>query len=70
MDGLPDEARKWAENRAHQIVIRDSIIYPDGAAYTGNGPGLRTEIQGPFMLTYLTDVRRERIVIIQMVHVG
>lgn len=42
------------------------MAYVDGAAYTGPGPGLRTESRGHLMLTYLTDVRGEQIVVVQV----
>ncbi|WP_181446907.1 hypothetical protein [Streptomyces sp. NTH33] len=35
-------------------------------AYTGLGPGVRTETRGLLMLTYLADVRGERIVVVQV----
>ncbi len=46
------------------------MVYLDGADYTGTGPGLRTESRGHLMLTYLTDIRGERIVIIQVTWFG
>ncbi|GAA3046908.1 hypothetical protein GCM10020000_28710 [Streptomyces olivoverticillatus] len=51
---------------AQEIAIRDSMVFLDGASYTGRGPGVRTESRGLLMLTYLTDVRSERIVVIQV----
>jgi hypothetical protein len=42
------------------------MIYLDGAVFTGSGPGLRIEQRGGLMLTYLTDVRGERVVIVQV----
>ncbi|MFI1730115.1 hypothetical protein ACH40E_12935 [Streptomyces acidicola] len=42
------------------------MVFLEGAAYTGPGPGVRTESRGLLMLTYLTDVRGERIVVVQV----
>ncbi|QEU94338.1 hypothetical protein CP970_28620 [Streptomyces kanamyceticus] len=66
MDGLPDIARGEAERLANEIAIRESMVFLEGAAYTGPGPGLRTEARGKLMLNYLTDVRGERIVVVQV----
>jgi len=41
------------------------MIFLDGREFTGKPPGLRTVQRGPLMLVYLTDVRGERVVIIQ-----
>lgn len=46
------------------------MLYLDGAAYTGTGPGLQTISRGHLMLTYLTDIRGERIIIIQVTWLG
>ncbi len=45
--------------------MRDSMVYLDGADYTGMGPGLRTESTDKLMVTYLTDIRGERVLILQ-----
>jgi hypothetical protein len=42
------------------------MIYMDGRNYAGPTPGLRTETRGMLMVTYLTDVRGERVVILQV----
>jgi hypothetical protein len=42
------------------------MVHLDGAGYTGVGPGLRTETRDDLMVTYLTDVRGERVVILQV----
>ncbi len=42
------------------------MVYLDGRDYEGLGPGLRTETRGRLMLSYLTDVRGERVVILQV----
>lgn len=39
------------------------MIYPDGRDYDGPTPGVRTETRGRLMVTYLTDVRGERVVL-------
>jgi hypothetical protein len=38
--------------------------------FTGEPSGLRTVQRGPLMLVYLTDVRGERVVIIQVNWIG
>ncbi|MFE0100318.1 hypothetical protein [Streptomyces sp. NPDC059009] len=65
-DGLPEEARAEAERLANEITVRESMVFLEGAAYTGPGPGVRTESRGLLMLEYLTDVRGERIVVVQV----
>ena len=42
------------------------MIFLEGREFTGEPPGLRTIQRGPLMLVYLTDVRGERVVIIQV----
>lgn len=42
------------------------MVYLDGKSFTGETPGLRTETTDRLMLTYLTDVRGERVVILQV----
>ena len=42
----------------------------DRRELTGKPPGLRTVQRGPLMLVYLTDVRGERAVIIQVSSIG
>jgi hypothetical protein len=42
------------------------MIFLDGREFTGAPPGLRTVQRGQLMLVYLTDVRGERVVIIQV----
>jgi hypothetical protein len=42
------------------------MIYLDGRSWAGPAPGLRTEARGSLMLTYLTDVRGERVVILHV----
>jgi hypothetical protein len=66
LDGLPDTARIEAERLANEIAVRESMVFLEGAAYTGPGPGVRNESLGMLMLTYLTDVRGERIVVAQV----
>ena len=67
-DSLLDELhprRAQAEQLAQEIAGRESMVFLDGPSCTGSNPGLRTEAQGQLMLTYLTDIRSERIVILQ-----
>ena len=66
LDRLPPEARIELDRLAREITARDSMVYLDGADYTGVGPGLRTEATGELMVTYLTDIRGERVVILQV----
>jgi hypothetical protein len=66
LEGLPPEARVEFDQLAREITVRDSMIFLDGAEYTGPGPGLRTETTDKIMVTYLTDVRGERVVILQV----
>jgi hypothetical protein len=66
LDGLPPEARRAVEELAHELAVRDSMIFLDGASFTGIPPGLRIDQRGPLMLSYLTDVRGEQIVVVQV----
>jgi hypothetical protein len=70
LDGLPDEARQAVQRLADELALRESMIFLDGLGFTGDPPGLRTVQRGPLMLVYLTDVRGERVVIIQANWVG
>ncbi|MCP3819559.1 hypothetical protein NLX86_16045 [Streptomyces sp. A3M-1-3] len=63
LDGLSPEVLAEVEHLAGEIATRDSMVYLEGAAFTGPSPGLRTESRGRLMLTYLTDVRGERVVV-------
>lgn len=40
LDDLPPEARASLDQLAREITVRDSMVYLDGADYTGLGPGL------------------------------
>jgi hypothetical protein len=66
LDDLPFEARAEVDLLAREITVRDSMVYPDGRDYEGPGPGLRTETRGRLMLSYLTDIRGERVVVLQV----
>lgn len=46
--------------------MRDSMIYLDGRDFAGETPGLRTEVTDLMMVTYLTDVRGEKVVILMV----
>lgn len=66
LDKLPPEARKELDRVAREITVRDSMIYLDGRDFTGETPGLRTEVTDLMMVTYLTDVRGEKVVILMV----
>jgi hypothetical protein len=66
LDGLPPAALTAVRQVAEELAIRESMIFLDGRDFTGEPPGLRTVQRGPLMLVYLTDVRGERVVIIQV----
>jgi hypothetical protein len=70
LDGLPPDAQHAVQRLAEELTVRDSMIFLDGRAFTGDPPGLRTVQEGPLMLVYLTDVRGERVVIIQVNWIG
>ncbi|MET7850691.1 hypothetical protein ABZT48_21170 [Streptomyces avermitilis] len=44
--GLPDAARTETERLANEITVRESMVFLEGAACTGLGPGVRTESRG------------------------
>ena len=46
------------------------MIFLDGREFTGEPPGLRTVQRGQLMLVYPTDVRGERVVILQVNWIG
>jgi hypothetical protein len=58
------------EQLGKELAVRESMVFLDGQAFTGDPPGLRTIQRGPLMLVYLTDVRGERVVIIQVNWIG
>lgn len=66
LDGLPPAALTAIRQVAEELTVRESMIFLDGRDFTGKPPGLRTIQRGPLMLVYLTDVRGERVVIIQV----
>ena len=70
LDDLPPEARAELDRLAREIAVRDSMVNLDGRDYAGLGPGLRTETRGRLMVTYLTDVRGERVVVLQVTWFG
>lgn len=67
LESLPAEAREQVGQIARELVVRDSMVYLDGKDYEGLGPGVRTERRPNLLLTYLTDVRGERVVLLQVV---
>ena len=70
LDGLPPAALAAVRQVAEELTVRESMIILDGREFTGKPPGLRTVQRGPLMLDYLTDVRSERVVIIQANWIG
>ena len=66
LDGLPPKALTTVRQVAEELTVRESMIFLDGREFTGEPPGLRTVQRGQLMLVYLTDVRGERVVIIQV----
>ena len=70
LDGLPPAALAAVRQVAEELAVRESMIFLDGREFTGEPPGLRTIQRGPLMLVYLTDVRGERVVIIQANRIG
>ena len=70
LDGLPPAALAAVRQVAEELTVRESMIFLDGRDFTGEPPGLRTVQRGQLMLVYLTDVRGERVVIIQVNWIG
>jgi hypothetical protein len=70
LDGLPPAALAAVRQIAEELAVCESMIFLDGREFTGEPPGLRTIQRGPLMLIYLTDVRGERVVIIQVNWIG
>lgn len=70
LSGLPENALREAERLAQEIAVREPMVFLDGQAFSGTAPGLRTEERGALMLTFLTDVRGERIVVVQVTWFG
>ena len=66
LDGLPPAALTTVRQVAEELTVRESMIFLDGREFTGEPPGLRTVQRSKLMLVYLTDVRGERVVIIQV----
>ena len=70
LDGLAPAALTRVRQVAEELTVRESMIFLDGREFTGEPPGLRTVQRGQLMLVYLTDVRGERVVIIQVNWIG
>jgi hypothetical protein len=70
LGGLPPDALRAVEQLGKELAVRESMVFLDGQAFTGDPPGLRTIQRGPLMLVYLTDVRSERVVLIQVNWIG
>ena len=70
LDGLTPDALQAVRQLAEELTVRESMIFLDGPGFTGDPPGLRTIQRGRLMLVFLTDVRGERVVIIQVNWIG
>jgi hypothetical protein len=70
LDSLPPAAVRAVRQLGQELAVRESMVFLDGPAFTGDPPGLRTIQRGPLMLVYLTDVRGERVVLIQVNWIG
>ena len=42
LDGLPPEALRAIEQLGKELAVRESMVFLDGPAFTGDPPGLRT----------------------------
>ncbi|MEV0370915.1 hypothetical protein AB0I10_13945 [Streptomyces sp. NPDC050636] len=67
-ESLSATLRTEIERIAAELAVVNSMVYLEGAAYQGTSPGLRIEdgiaSDGQHvMVSYLTDVRGQRIVI-------
>lgn len=70
-ESLSATLRTEVERIAAELAVVNSMVYLDGAAYQGTSPGLRIEdgmaLDGQHvMVSYLTDVRGERIVVVSV----
>ncbi|EFL23031.1 hypothetical protein SSOG_02745 [Streptomyces himastatinicus ATCC 53653] len=70
-ESLPAPVRAEVERIAAELAVVNSMVYLEGAAYQGLSPGLRVEYGNAtdgahVMLSFLTDVRGERIVIVSV----
>ncbi len=70
LGGLPPHALRAVEQLAKELAVRESMVFLDGPAFTGDPPRLRTIQRGPLMLVYLTDVHGERVVFLQVNWIG
>jgi hypothetical protein len=70
LSGLPPAALKAIRQLTEELTVRESMIFLDGKDLTGDPPEVRTIQQGPLMLVFLTDVRGERMVIVQVNWIG
>ncbi|QNP72685.1 hypothetical protein IAG44_26840 [Streptomyces roseirectus] len=58
LNGLPKAGAAEVERLANEIAVRESMVFQEGADYTGPGPGVRTESRGLLMLRHLPLVNR------------
>ena len=70
LDELPPAALAAVRQVAEELTVPRIDDFLDGREFTGKPPGLRTVQRGPLMLVYLTDVRGEHVVIIQVNWIG
>jgi hypothetical protein len=68
--GLPAEVIKKVEEVAAELAVVNSMVYLDGANFTGSGPGLRIVNRPHLLISYLTDVRGEAIYVVRVNYVG
>jgi hypothetical protein len=50
LDGLPPDALRAVEQLGKELAVRESMVFLDGPAFTGDPPGLRTTQRGPLVL--------------------
>jgi hypothetical protein len=68
--GLPVEVPAEIEKVAAELAVVNSMVYPEGEAYTGQSPGLRIEQRPHVLISCLTDVRGERVLIVRVNRLG
>lgn len=70
-ESLAPSVRAEVERIAAELAVVNSMVYLEGAAYQSLSPGLRVEYGSAtdgthVMLSFLTDVRGERIVVVSV----
>jgi hypothetical protein len=69
-NALWEAARAAVRQVAEDLTVRRSMIFPEGRSSQASCRGLRTAQRGPLMLACQTDVRGERVVVIQVNWIG